>query len=355
VPTPALTYHLTAGALLNGDTLTGALSRQAGEALGSYPIEQGTLAPPTNYSLTFISTNLTITTATLVITADEQGKTYGEADPALTYQITGGVLIGGDTLTGALTRVAGENVGLFTIQQGTLAATTNYSITFIPATLEIERASLTVRADAKSKVYGATDPGLTYQISFGALVGSDTFSGALTRVAGEAVRSYTISQGTLTAGNNYELIFNSANLTITPAPLAVSAGAQTKVYGAADPLLTCHFTSGALVGSDTFSGSLTRVPGENIGSYAIQQGTLTAGTNYTLSFTSANLAITAAPLSVAADPKSKGYGNVDPPLTWHITSGALVGGDTLNGGLTLVAGENLGAHAIQQGTLTASG
>ncbi len=41
---------------------------------------------------------------------------------------------------------------------------------------------------------GEADPALTYQTR-GSLVGSDAFSGSLTRAAGEALTSYPILQG----------------------------------------------------------------------------------------------------------------------------------------------------------------
>jgi hypothetical protein len=50
-------------------------------------------------------------------------------------------------------------------------------------------------------------------------------------------------------------------------------------------------TSGSLVNGDGLSGALTRQPGEAIGTYAILQGTLTAGPNYALGYTSASLTI----------------------------------------------------------------
>src|SRR5205823_2909173 len=127
-------------------------------------------------------------------------------------------------------------------------------------------------------------------------------------VAGETIGNYAINQGTLTAGTNYTLTFNSANLTITPTPITVNADPKSKVYGTADPVLTSQITSGALIGSDSISGTLTRGAGETVGNYAINQGTLTAGTNYALTFNSANLTITPAALTVTADPKSKVYG-----------------------------------------------
>ncbi len=51
---PALTYTVTSGSLVAGDAFTGALTRAAGEAAGTYPITQGTLALTSNYNLTFV-------------------------------------------------------------------------------------------------------------------------------------------------------------------------------------------------------------------------------------------------------------------------------------------------------------
>ena len=76
-------------------------------------------------------------------------------------------------------------------------------------------------------------------------------------------------QGTLSAGSNYALTFVGANLTINARPVTVTADAKSKTYGDDDPALTY---TGALHGSDSFTGTLTREAGENVGSYAITQG-----------------------------------------------------------------------------------
>jgi hypothetical protein len=68
------------------------LSRAAGENVGTYAIGQGTLALNSNYALTFVGADLTINTRPVTATADAKSKTYGDADPALTYQITLGSL-----------------------------------------------------------------------------------------------------------------------------------------------------------------------------------------------------------------------------------------------------------------------
>lgn len=90
-----------------------------------------------NYSLTQPTATADITPVVLAIAADSKTKNYGDTDPVLTYAITSGSLVGGDTLAGALARDAGENPGTYAINQGALSAGSNYSITFITGTLTI--------------------------------------------------------------------------------------------------------------------------------------------------------------------------------------------------------------------------
>ncbi|MFO0908772.1 MAG: MBG domain-containing protein [Isosphaeraceae bacterium] len=67
---------------------------------------------------------------------------------------------------------------------------------------------------------------------------------------------------------------------------------EVKIYGDSDPAFTYQITTGNLVGSDQFTGALSRVSGENVGTYAIEQGSLALSSNYALSFVGSNLSIT---------------------------------------------------------------
>ncbi|MFV0167376.1 MBG domain-containing protein, partial [Empedobacter falsenii] len=314
----------------------------------------GTLAASPNYNFTYQKADLAITPASLKVTADSKSKVYGTNDPSLTYKITSGKLIGTDQLTGGLARDLGEDVGSYVINQGTLAASPNYNFTYQKADLAITPASLTVTADSKSKVYGSTDPALTYQITSGKLIGTDQLTGGLARDAGENVGNYPITQGTLAASPNYNLTYQKADLEITPAGLTVTADPKSKVYGTNDPTLTYQITAGQLIGSDVLTGALARDTGENVGNYPITQGTLAASPNYDFTYQKANFDITKAGLTVTADPQSKVYGTNDPALTYQITSGQLIGSDVLTGNLSRVSGENVGSYVINQGTLNAS-
>ncbi|MGK8633327.1 MULTISPECIES: two-partner secretion system adhesin CdrA [Pseudomonas] len=366
---PSLTYQVsglkngdTAGAVLNG----GSLSRVAGENVGVYGINQGGLGlVSANYDLSYQGNNLTITKALLNVIADAKTKVYGDADPSLTYQVSG--LKNGDTagsiLTGGLNRAAGENVGVYGINQGDLALNSgNYDLSYQGNNLTITKALLNVIADAKTKVYGDADPSLTYQVSGlknGDTAGAVLNGGSLSRVAGENVGVYGINQGDLALNSgNYDLSYQGNNLTITKALLNVIADARTKVYGDADPALTYQVSglkNGDTAGAVLNGGSLSRVAGENVGVYGINQGGLALNSgNYDLSYQGNNLTITKALLNVIADGKTKVYGDADPSLTYQVSG--LKNGDTagavLNGGsLSRVAGENVGVYGINQGDL----
>jgi len=358
---PTLTY--TVGGLVNGDTLSGALATSATTTsnVGSYAISQGSLSTGSNYVLAFSGADLTVTPRSLTVTADALSRLYGNANPALTYTLSGDGLVGSDTLSGALATAAGatSNVGSYAIGQGTLSAGGNYTIAYNGADLTVTPRSLTVTADALSRLYGNANPALTYTLGGDGLAGSDTLSGALATSADGTsnVGSYAISQGSLSAGSNYILAFSGADLTLTPRSLTVTADALSRFYGNANPALT--YTLGGLVNGDTLSGALatSATTTSNVGSYAISQGTLSAGGNYALSFTGADLTVAPRSLTVTADARSRLYGNANPALTYTLGGDGLVGSDTLSGALSTGASatSNVGSYAISQGTLSAGG
>lgn len=98
-----------------------------------------------NYSVTLpASAVAAILRRAITVSANPASKTAGQADPALAHQITSGSLVSGESLSGALSRVAGEAAGNYAIQQGTLAASANYQLTFVGNTLIIQPTSAPV-------------------------------------------------------------------------------------------------------------------------------------------------------------------------------------------------------------------
>ncbi|MDO8262573.1 MAG: GLUG motif-containing protein [Gallionella sp.] len=143
---PALTYAVGGMGLATWDTnataFTGALSRAAGEnvAASPYAISQGTLTA-TNYTITFAGNIFTITPAPLSVYAFPTNKIISTPDPLLTYMVSGLKL--GDTAAatlnaGSLARDAGEAVGNYQINLGSLAlASSNYTMNYFPASFTV--------------------------------------------------------------------------------------------------------------------------------------------------------------------------------------------------------------------------
>ncbi|HET6851885.1 MAG TPA: MBG domain-containing protein, partial [Pyrinomonadaceae bacterium] len=232
------------------DNVTATYARAAGENAGAttYHITATLSATPLaaldNYVITNNGAAFTINKRPLQVTATAgQFKTYGAADPVFAYTITSGSLAFTDAFTGALSRVAGQNVGLYAITIGTLAVNdgnsgNNYNLSLVSNNFEIRKRAISIKADAKTKTFGDPDPALTFQITSGSLAFTDTFTGALTRDAGELVGTYPIKIGTLAindgnSGGNYTLTFTGDNLTILTA-CSVFNGFLSPVGGAVE-------------------------------------------------------------------------------------------------------------------------
>ena len=188
----------------------------------------------TSQTLTITAVGKTYDGAAVVASVEksENWTAYGLADPT-------GIVYSGNT-------AAGEYTASVTV--GDKTATVQFVI---------NKKALTITAAAKEKTYGESDPELTYTVS--GLVGDDTLTGALTREAGENVGSYAITQGTLTAGDNYTIDYTGANLTISEATMSVSAAGYEGDYDGATHSIsvTVSAPDGAEVRFGTVEGNYT--------------------------------------------------------------------------------------------------
>src|SRR4051812_32006494 len=157
--------------------------------------------------------------------------------------------------------------------------------------ITVDKAPLTVIADQQTKIYGAPDPPLSFVAN--GFQGGDTaataLSGALAVELGSNVGSHAITLGTLAATANYTLAFTPSALEITPASLTISAGSDSKIYGAAFTS-SAFAASGVLNGDAVASVTLTTAAaaaGAAVGSYPIVPSAAvgTGLTNYTISYT----------------------------------------------------------------------
>jgi len=224
---------------------------------------------PTNaadYGKSSGGVTLQVQPAVLTVTAKAASRTYGAANPAFTYAITG--FVNGDTAATALTGMpsvtttatSASPVGSYTLTAaiGTLASS-NYTFKFVNGTLTVNKANLNITANNASVAYNQAIPSFTYTAS--GFVNGDTssvLSGAPTETTTAAVGSLpgtypiNITAGTLTAVN-YSFTFKSGTLTITPlgivatpvfAPIGGTyTGAQNVTITDATPGAVIHYTT----------------------------------------------------------------------------------------------------------------
>jgi trimeric autotransporter adhesin len=194
---------------------------------------------------------------------------------------------------------------------GTILAKT-LSILGITAKNKVYDGTTTAAVNAESAMFSGKISGDDVSLNSGTLSANFTDKNV---GAGKAI---TVSGFSLSGAdaNNYSLdtgSFTGTTANITQRALTVSADAKTKTYGAADPTFT--YTYGALATGDTssiFSGALSRTSGNNVGTYAIDIGSLSAGGNYNISYTGANLIINPANLTITANNATRMQGTPNP-------------------------------------------
>jgi hypothetical protein len=147
--TVTVTEDLTGLAAVTGSAATTATTSTG---VGSVAITEGSItnANNANYDITFVDGTLTINRKGITVTADDQVKTYGAANPDLTVTVTED-LTGLAAVTGsaATTATTSTGVGSVAITEGSItnANNANYDITFVDGTLTINRKGITVTAD----------------------------------------------------------------------------------------------------------------------------------------------------------------------------------------------------------------
>ena len=291
-------FTISSGHLFGSDSVTAVtLSTNATLSTSSnYNAGTWTITPSgaigsgaSNYTFNYTGAPvLTVAARALTVTALNQSRAYGAADPIFTDSISGFVngetaATGGVTGTPLLstTAVANSPVGTYpiTVQQGTLEAT-NYDFLILvnSGTLTVNTARLIVTADNVTRSFGTPNPqSLGWdlvredapQTTISAADPDPELSGApvLSTQAGidSAVGTYPITptQGTLAVGNpNYVLDvsnFEPGTFTITQATLVITANPASRAYGAADPTFT-DTISGFINGQTLATSGVTGAP-----------------------------------------------------------------------------------------------
>ena len=343
------TTGFTTSALVNGDSVSAVNLVVAGNAVvagttnaGTYSITSGGISGVglSNYTITYVPGAFTVSPKAITVTANNASMTYGDsALPNLSAQSTG--LVNGDSLTGALSTTAtayngiagsASSVGSYAITQGSLSAGPNYSVTFVPATLTVNPAVLTIAANSQSTTYGT--PIVLSQTAFTAsgLVNGDYVSSATIQYGGSQVVAGTTNAGTysgaITIANavgtglgNYTISYQNGGLQVNKAALTITANSSANFVGLADPVGYAGVTYSGLQNADTASSvlggatvSITRTNSSvtSAGTYSgvlVPSLSVSSLQNYTITYVAGNYTIVpAGQLLVQAGTNTTTYG-----------------------------------------------
>lgn len=332
-PNPAFTYAISG--FMNGDTAsvvsgttTCTSATDATSPVGRYPVtcDLGSLSAA-NYTFTVLPGTLIVTPAPLTVAADNATRLYGDPNPVFTGTITG--LKNGDVITPNFfsNATAASPLGTYPIL-ATFSDPAGRLVNYTPVfsgTLTITAAPLTVTADDASRVYGDPNPVFTGVITGIRNGDKITATYASPAVLTSPVGTYPIIPTLVDPGAklaNYAVTVVNGTLTVTPAPLTVTAANASRLYGDPNPVFT-----GTIVGikngdAITATYSSPADPTSPVGTYpiipALVDPTGKLG-NYSVTSINGVLTINPAPLSVAANNASRVYGNANPAFTGTIT------------------------------------
>jgi 6-phosphogluconolactonase (cycloisomerase 2 family) len=332
-PNPVFSFTITG--FVNGDTTAvvsgspACTSADPTAAVGTYPITctTGTLSAA-NYTFTFVSGNLTITPAALSVSAADATRVYGDPNPVFTGTITG--IKNGDNITAtySTTATAASPVGTYPITPALVDPTSklgNYTVTSTNGTLTVTPAPLSVVAANASMFYGDPVPVLTGSIT--GIKNGDSISAtySTTATSTSAPGTYPIVPALVDPTGklgNYTVTSTNGVLTVSPAPLVVTAANASRLYGDPNPAFTGSISG--VKNGDTFSLSFSSVADATsaVGTYPIVPAIGDPNnklSNYTVTINNGTLTVNPAPLTVSAANATRVYGDPNPTFTGTIT------------------------------------
>jgi hypothetical protein len=241
-----------------------------------------------NYNETTAQTTVTVSKKTLTVTADNNSRIYGEANPTLTFTYDGFVLGEDENVlttkpTASTDATVASSVGTYTIAVSG-GASDNYAFSYNPATLTVSQAAQSgfsvTQGASIGKTYG--DSAFTLTTTGGAGTGAVTWSSDNACVSVNPTSGQVTINGigtavitaTKAADTNYTQTTAQTTVTVAKKTLTVTADNKFMDMGKPPPALTFSY-SGFVSGEDenvltaepTISTTATST--SSVGSYPI--------------------------------------------------------------------------------------
>lgn len=196
---------------------------------------------------------------------------YGEATATLSYLVTGGDLINGDTMEDVgivLTKTNGNNVGTYQINGANNGE--NYYVIFVKGIYTVKPKKINIIIANKTSVYGESIKPLSWELYNGSTLSySDTLQSldiTLTKESGNSAKRYAI---TGVCGNtNYNVTFITGEYTISKRTLMVNFEDFTGlVYNGKIQKIKCSLLGSLLLGDEANVSLIYNKTVKNAGTY----------------------------------------------------------------------------------------
>ncbi len=266
-----------------------------------------------------VTQTITVSAAPLTITASNPTVVYGAPVPTITASYAGfangnssASLAVGPVCSTTYTTTSAVGSSPATTCSG--AASANYSISYVPGKVTVNKAStqtITFAQPVSPVSYGTSAFALSatansgLAVSFAGTAGICTVSGSMLSIISAGTCTVTASQ----AGNtNYPAAANvTRTITVTPARLTITASSPAVLYGSAVPAITASY--GGFVTGES-SSSLTTAPActttytttSAAGSSPATGCSGAASNKYSISYVAGKVTVTAVTLPITAAP-----------------------------------------------------
>jgi hypothetical protein len=329
-------FAVTFTGFVNGDgpsavsgSLSGCTTSVTGSApAGTYP--SGTISgcgglSAMNYAISIEDDGFTVNPAPLTVTASSGTMTYGGTPPAITPSYSGlqnSATAPATAPTCSTTATSSSAVGSYP-SSCTGAVDPNYAISYVPGSVSVGQAQLTVYVTG-SQTFGDASP--TFNVGYSGFQngqGPSVLSGTLhcTAAVTPSTPVGTYPSGLIAcsglSATNYSIAYVDSGFTVAAASLTVTASSGTMTYGGTPPAITASYSgleNGATAPATAPTCSTTATSSSVVGSYP-SSCTGAADPNYTISYVPGSVSVGRAPLTVTASSGTMTYGGTPPVIT----------------------------------------
>ncbi len=286
-----------------------------------------------NYAITYHAGSVTVGKAPLSVTASSGTMTYGGTPPAITANYSG--FVNGDSKSSlspaatCSTTATGSSPASPPAYASSCsgAVDPNYSFSYVGGSVSVMQAPLTVTASSGTMTYGGTPPAIT--AGYAGFVNGDTSSSLTTKptCSTAATSSSTVAGSPYPStcsgavDPNYAIGYVAGSVTVSQAPLTITASSGTMTYGGTPPAITAVYggfkngdSKSSLTPQPTCSTTATSSSTPSPPSYP-STCSGAADPNYAISYVAGAVTVGKAPLSVTASSGTMSYGGTPPVIS----------------------------------------